>query len=104
GEYSYVSGIIKCYLTVLSLEFSHHVCFGHSSNLANSGEGGGQQGMLSDFVRYLLYLEDLPFTDPEVLQSWTKTQYFAQSYTKPVFEIKQDNPFLLKYKGEGTWK
>lgn len=103
-ESGYVSGHWKGDLSVWSHEFSHHVGFGHSSNLANSGEGGGQQGMLSDFVRYLLYLEDLPFTDPEVLQSWTKTQYFAQSYTKPVFEIKQDNPFLLKYKGEGTWK
>lgn len=60
--------------------------------------------MLSEFVRYLIYLEDLPFIDPEILQTWTKTEYLAQEYSKPVFEIKQDNPFLLKYKGEGTWK
>lgn len=102
-ESGYVSGHWTGDLSVWSHEYSHHIGFSHSSNLANSGEGGGQQEMFAEFFKYLLYLEDLPFVDPEILQGWTKTEYLSKAYNKPVFEIKENNPFLLKYKGEGAW-
>lgn len=102
-ESGYVRGHWLGDYSIWSHEYSHHIGFGHSSNLANSGEGGGQQEMMSEFIRYLIYLKDLPFNDPEVLQGWTKTNYLSGTYKKPVFTINQKNPFLLKYKGEGKW-
>ncbi|OOG72252.1 hypothetical protein [Flavobacterium sp. A45] len=102
-ESGYVTGHWLGEMSVWSHEYSHHIGFGHSSNLANSGEGGGQQGMLTHFYKYLIYLNDLPFTDPEVLKGWTKTNYLTGTYKKPVFTINPKNPFLLKYKGEGKW-
>lgn len=102
-ESDYVTGHWKGEMSVWSHEYSHHSGFSHDSNLCNSGEGGGQQGMLTDFYKYLIYLNDLPFTDPEILRGWTKTQYLAETYQKPVFKINPKNPFLLKYKGEGKW-
>jgi hypothetical protein len=104
-ESDYVTGHWKGEMSVWSHEYSHHSGYSHSSNLANSGEGGGQQGMLTDFYKYLIYLNDLPFTDPDVLKSYTKTSYLTGTYNKkPVFTINPKNPFLLKYKGEGKWK
>lgn len=41
-ESGYVYGHWIGDLSVWSHEYSHHIGFGHSSNLANSGEGGGQ--------------------------------------------------------------
>lgn len=102
-ESSYVTGHWLGNMSVWSHEYSHHIGYSHSSNLANSGEGGGQQGMLTQLYKYLIYLEDLPFTDPEILKGWTKTEYLDGTYEKPVFKIKDNNPFLLKYKGEGKW-
>lgn len=102
-ESDYVTGHWKGEMSVWSHEYSHHIDFSHSSNLCNSGEGGGQQEMLTDFYKYLIYLNDLPFTDPEILKGWTKTSYLSQTYTKPVFTINPKNPFLLKYKGAGKW-
>ena len=102
-ESDYVTGHWKGEMSVWSHEYSHHTGYNHDSNLANSGEGGGQQGMLTDFYKYLIYLNDLPFTDPEVLKGWTKTSHLTGTYKKPVFTINPKNPFLLKYKGEGKW-
>jgi len=102
-ESSYVRGHWLGDMSVWSHEYSHHIGFGHSSNLANSGEGGGQQEMLTHFYKYLIYLNDLPFIDPEILKGWTKTKYLNGTYNKPVFKINNNNPFLLKYKGEGKW-
>ena len=102
-ESGYVTGHWVGEMSVWSHEYSHHIGFGHSSNLANSGQGGGQQEMLTHFYKYLIYLKDLPFTDPEVLRGWTKTNYLTGNYKKPVFTINTKNPFLLKYKGEGKW-
>ena len=102
-ESGYVTGHWVGEMSVWSHEYSHHIGFSHSSNLANSGEGGGQQEMLTDFYKYLIYLKDLPFTDPDVLKTYTKTKYVTGTYKKPVFEIKPNNPFLVKYKGEGKW-
>ncbi|WP_244201603.1 hypothetical protein [Flavobacterium cutihirudinis] len=102
-ESSYVTGHWLGEMSVWSHEYSHHIGFSHSSNLANSGEGGGQQEMLTQFYKYLIYLNDLPFTDPEVLKGWTKTAYLTGTYKKPVFTISPKNTFLLKYKGEGKW-
>lgn len=102
-ESSYVTGHWLGEMSVWSHEYSHHIGFSHSSNLANSGEGGGQQEMLTHFYKYLIYLNDLPFTDPEVLKGWTKTGYLTGTYKKPVFTVNPKNPFLLKYKGEGKW-
>jgi len=103
-EGGYIIGHWLGDMSVWTHEYSHHTGFSHSSNLANSGEGGGQQGMFSDFYRYLIYLKDLPFTDPEILRSWTKSQYLINANRqKPVFTINPKNPFLLKYKGEGKW-
>lgn len=102
-ESDYVTGHWKGEMSVWSHEYSHHTGFSHDSNLANSGEGGGQQEMLANFYKYLIYLNDLPFTDPEILKGWTKTKYLSATYTKPVFKIDPKNPFLLKYKGEGKW-
>ncbi len=102
-ESGYVTGHWLGEMSVWSHEYSHHIGFSHSSNLANSGEGGGQQEMLTHFYKYLIYLNDLPFTDPEVLQTYTKTKYLNGTYKKPVFTINPKNPFLLKYKGEGKW-
>lgn len=102
-ESGYVTGHWVGEMSVWSHEYSHHIGFGHSSNLANSGQGGGQQEMLTHFYKYLIYLKDLPFTDPEVLKGWTKTNYLTGNYKKPVFTINPKNPFLLKYKGEGKW-
>ncbi|MDR6843870.1 hypothetical protein [Flavobacterium granuli] len=102
-ESDYITGHWKGEMSVWSHEYSHHTGYNHDSNLANSGEGGGQQGMLTDFYKYLIYLNDLPFTDPEILKGWTKTSYLSKIYSKPVFKIDPKNPFLLKYKGEGKW-
>ncbi|AYN04565.1 hypothetical protein [Flavobacterium sp. 140616W15] len=102
-ESSYVTGHWVGEMSVWSHEYSHHIGFSHSSNLANSGEGGGQQEMLTHFYKYLIHLKDLPFTDPEVLKGWTKKDYLAGNYKKPVFTINPKNPFLIKYKGEGKW-
>ncbi|WP_426486139.1 hypothetical protein [Flavobacterium sp. 2] len=103
-ESSYITGHWKGNMSVWSHEYSHHSGYNHTSNLANSAEGGGQQEMLANFYKYLIYLKDLPFTDPEILKSWTKTNYLTGTYTKPVFTIDSKNPFLVKYKGEGKWK
>lgn len=102
-ESGYVTGHWKGEMSVWSHEYSHHSGYSHSSNLANSGEGGGQQEMLTEFYKYLIHINDLPFTDPDVLKGYTKTTYLTGSYKKPVFTINPKNPFLLKYKGEGKW-
>ncbi|WP_394775800.1 hypothetical protein [Flavobacterium sp.] len=102
-ESGYVTGHWIGEMSVWSHEYSHHSGYNHSSNLANSGEGGGQQEMLTNFYKYLISLNDLPFTDPDVLKGYTKTAYLTGSYKKPVFTINPKNPFLLKYKGEGKW-
>lgn len=102
-ESDYITGHWKGEMSIWSHEYSHHSGYNHSSNLANSGEGGGQQGMLTDFYKYLISLNDLPFTDPDVLKGYTKTAYLTGTYKKPVFTINPKNPFLLKYKGEGKW-
>ena len=73
-ESDYVTGHWLGEMSVWSHEYSHHSGYSHDSNLANSGEGGGQQGMLTDFYRYLIYLNDLPFTDPEILRRMDKNQ------------------------------
>lgn len=103
-ESTYVSSHWVGGVSVWSHEYGHHIGFGHSSNLANAGEGGGQQEMMARFMEYLVHIGDLPFTDPEILKTWTKTQYISGNYSKPVLKINQNNPFLLKYKGEGAWK
>lgn len=103
-ESGYVTGHWKGEMSVWSHEYSHHSGYSHSSNLANSGEGGGQQEMLTEFYKYLIYLNDLPFIDPDVLKSYTKTTYLTGTYKKPVFTISPKNSFLVKYKGEGKWK
>lgn len=102
-ESGYVTGHWVGEMSVWSHEYSHHSGYSHSSNLANSGEGGGQQEMLTDFYKYLISLNDLPFTDPDILKGYTKTKYLTGTYKKPVFKINPKNPFLLKYKGEGKW-
>ena len=102
-ESGYVTGHWTGEMSVWSHEYSHHTGYSHSSNFCNSGEGGGQQEMLTNFYKYLIYLNDLPFTNPDVLKSWTKTAYLTGSYKKPVFAINPKNPFLLKYKGTGKW-
>lgn len=102
-ESGYVTGHWIGEMSIWSHEYSHHTGFGHSSNLANSGEGGGQQEMLAHFYKYLIYLNDLPFTDPDILKGWTKTEYLTGTYKKPVFTISPKNTFLLKYKGAGKW-
>jgi hypothetical protein len=103
-ESNYISGHWKGEMSLWSHEYSHHSGYSHSSNLANSGEGGGQQEMLTEFYKYLIYLNDLPFIDPDVLKSYTKTTYLTGTYKKPVFTISPKNTFLVKYKGEGKWK
>lgn len=102
-ESSYVRAHWLGNVSVWSHEYSHHIGFSHSSNLCNSGEGGGQQEMMTSLYSYLIYLNDLPFVDPEILKGWTKTEYLTGTYAKPVFAINPNNPFLLKYKGEGKW-
>ena len=102
-ESGYVTGHWKGEMSVWSHEYSHHSGYNHSSNLANSGQGGGQQEMLTEFYKYLIHLNDLPFTDPDVLKGYTKTTYLTGSYKKPVFIINPKNTFLVKYKGEGKW-
>lgn len=102
-ESGYITGHWKGDMSVWSHEYSHHSGYSHSSNLANSGEGGGQQEMLTHLYKYLIYLNDLPFTDPEVLKGYTKTKYLTGTYKKPVFTVDPKNPFLVKYKGEGKW-
>jgi hypothetical protein len=102
-ESNYVTGHWKGEMSVWSHEYSHHTGYSHSSNLCNSGEGGGQQEMLTHFYKYLIFLNDLPFTDPEILKGWTKTNHLTGTYTKPVFTINPKNPFLIKYKGLGKW-
>jgi hypothetical protein len=102
-ESGYVTGHWKGEMSVWSHEYSHHSGYNHSSNLANSGQGGGQQEMLTEFYKYLIHLNDLPFTDPDVLKGYTKTTYLTGSYKKPVFTINPKNTFLVKYKGEGKW-
>jgi len=103
-ESGYVTGHWKGEMSVWSHEYSHHSGYSHSSNLANSGEGGGQQEMLTHFYKYLIYLNDLPFTDPDVLKGYTKTKYLTGTYSKPVFKVDPKNPFLVKYKEDGKWK
>ncbi|TPG42007.1 hypothetical protein [Flavobacterium pectinovorum] len=103
-ESGYVTGHWKGEMSVWSHEYSHHSGYSHSSNLANSGEGGGQQEMLTEFYKYLIYLNDLPFLDPDVLKTYTKTAYLTGTYKKPIFTINPKNSFLVKYKGEGKWK
>ncbi|WP_428228671.1 hypothetical protein [Flavobacterium sp.] len=103
-ESGYVTGHWKGEMSVWSHEYSHHSGYSHTSNLANSGEGGGQQEMLTHFYKYLIYLNDLPFTDPDVLKGYTKTKYLTGTYSKPVFKVDPKNPFLVKYKEEGKWK
>lgn len=103
-ESTYVSSHWVGGVAVWTHEYAHHINHGHSSNLANDGEGGGHQEMMARFMEYLIHINDLPFTDPEILQTWTKTQYISKQYSKPVLKINPNNPFLLKYKGEGAWK
>lgn len=102
-ESDYITGHWTGEMSIWSHEYSHHTGYSHSSNLCNSGEGGGQQEMLTHFYKYLIYLNDLPFTDPEVLKGWSKTNYLSKAYKKPVFTINPKNPFLLKHKGAGKW-
>lgn len=102
-ESGYVTGHWNGEMSVWSHEYSHHSGYNHSSNLANSGQGGGQQEMLTDFYKYLISLNDLPFIDPDILKGYSKTAYLKGNYKKPVFKINPKNPFLLKYKGEGKW-
>lgn len=102
-ESDYITGHWTGEMSVWSHEYSHHTGYSHSSNLCNSGEGGGQQEMLTHFYKYLIHLNDLPFTDPEVLKGWSKTNYLSKAYKKPVFTINPKNPFLIKYKGLGKW-
>lgn len=102
-ESGYVTGHWVGEMSVWSHEYSHHSGYSHSSNLANSGQGGGQQEMLTDFYKYLISLNDLPFIDPDILKGYTKTKYLSGTYKKPVFKINPKNPFLVKYKGEGKW-
>ncbi|MCK8141942.1 hypothetical protein MW871_08550 [Flavobacterium sp. I-SCBP12n] len=102
-ESGYITGHWTGEMSVWSHEYSHHTGYSHSSNLANSGEGGGQQEMLTQFYKYLIHINDLPFIDPEILKSWTKKEYLNTTYKKPVFKINANNPFLLKYKGTGKW-
>lgn len=102
-ESGYITGHWKGDMSVWSHEYSHHSGYSHSSNLANSGEGGGQQEMLSELYRYLIHINDLPFTDPDILKGYSKTSYLTGSYKKPVFTINPKNTFLVKYKGEGKW-
>ena len=102
-ESGYITGHWTGEMSVWSHEYSHHTGYSHSSNLCNSGEGGGQQEMLTHFYKYLIHLNDLPFTDPEILKSWSKTNYLSKTYKKPVFTIDPKNPFLIKYKGLGKW-
>lgn len=84
-------------------EYSHNIDMGHDSSFAVDGKIGGQSEMMSQFYQYLIYLDDLPFTNPDILQSWTKSTYLRNTYTRPVFQINANNPFLLKYKGAGKW-
>lgn len=102
-ESNYINGHWRGNMSVWSHEYSHHSGYDHTSNLANNDDGGGLQEMLANFYKYLIYLNDLPFTDPDILKSWTKIHYLNGTYTKPVFTISSKNPFLLKYKGEGKW-
>ncbi|CAA9198950.1 hypothetical protein [Flavobacterium collinsii] len=103
-EGGYIVGHWKGDMSLWSHEYSHHSGYSHSSNLANSGEGGGQQEMFAQFYRYLIHLNDLPFTDPDVLKGYTKKEYLRGTYSKPVFKVDQKNPFLVKYKEDGKWK
>jgi len=102
-EVNYVTKHWEGEMSMWSHEYSHHSGYSHSSNLTNSGEGGGQQGMLTELYKYLIYLDDLPFTNPDILKSWTKSTYLRSTYKKPVFKINANNSFLLKYKGAGKW-
>ncbi|WP_348798476.1 hypothetical protein [Flavobacterium adhaerens] len=104
-ESSYVTAHWLGDVSAWSHEYSHHTGYNHDSNLANSGQGGGQQKMMSNFYAYLMYLKDLPFTNPEILKTWTKSTYLnKKDYSKPVFSIDAKNPFLVKYKGAGAWQ
>ena len=103
-EGGYIKGHWEGDMSLWSHEYSHHSGYGHSSNLANSGDGGGQQGMFANFYRYLIFLDDLPFTNPDILKGYTKTKYLRKKYNKPAFKINPKNPFLIKYKGEGKWQ
>ncbi|OOG77341.1 hypothetical protein [Flavobacterium sp. A45] len=104
SERKYIEGHWKGDMSTWSHEYSHHCGYNHTSNFANREDGGGVQEMLANFYKYLIYINDLPFTDPDILKGYTKTAYLNRTYTKPVFKIEPDNPFLLKYKGEGKWK
>lgn len=102
-ESNYVSGHWRGEMSLWSHEYSHHTGYNHDSNFANSGEGGGQQEMLTQFYKYLIYINDLPFIDPDILKTYSKTKYLTGTYSKPVFKIDPKNTFLVKYKGEGKW-
>ncbi|WP_244281442.1 hypothetical protein [Flavobacterium plurextorum] len=102
-ESYYVTGHWIGEMSVWSHEYGHHSGYQHTSNLVNSGDGGGQQTMLVNLYKYLIYIEDLPFLDPDILKSYTKSAYLRKSYSKPVFKITPLNPFLVKFKGAGKW-
>ncbi|WP_077377282.1 hypothetical protein, partial [Flavobacterium sp. A45] len=101
SERKYIEGHWKGDMSTWAHEYGHHSGYQHSSNLANKADGGGLQTMMANLYVYLIYLDELPFTDPEVLKSYSKTTYLKGIYKRPVFKIKPDNPFLLKYKGGG---
>ncbi|BDU26917.1 hypothetical protein [Flavobacterium sp. GSB-24] len=90
-------------MSVWTHEYGHHSGYQHTSNLVNRADGGGLQTMVQNLYKYLIYIEDLPFLDPDVLKTYNKSKYLQKSYNKPVFKIKPLNPFLVKYKGEGKW-
>ncbi|TDO94904.1 hypothetical protein [Flavobacterium sp. 245] len=103
-----VDYVVRQYIGLMGVwshEYSHHSGYDHSSNLCLGGDiGGGQRDMLANLYKYLIYLNDLPFTDADILKGYTKTGYLLGTYKKPIFTIDPKNPFLLKYKGEGSWK
>ncbi|MHC0442834.1 hypothetical protein [Flavobacterium sp. 3-210] len=103
-ETQYVVGHWIGDMSVWTHEYGHHSGYAHSSNLVNYQDGGGLQVMMENFYKYLIYIDDLPFTDIDILKSYSKTKYLRGSYLKPVFKIQPLNPFYVKYKGAGKWK
>ncbi|MHC0442831.1 hypothetical protein [Flavobacterium sp. 3-210] len=102
-EKNYVVGHWIGDMSSWSHEYGHHSGYTHTSNLVNRADGGGLQTMLANLYKYLIYIEDLPFLDPDILKSYNKGNYLQKSYSKPVFKIDPLNPFLVKYKGAGKW-
>ena len=102
-ESDYVTGHWLGNMSVWSHEYSHHSGYSHTSNLCYYDDGGGQQEMFANFYKYLIYINDLPFTDPDLLKGYTKKDYLNQDYQKPIFKINKNNPFLIKYNGQGRW-